>query len=216
MNLLDKFLLDLENKTLKLVFVGMSNTGKSYRSRVLRNELGFEWFHIDGEIMNELGFSDMSEISDWLSYPDSPGFAEREEKYLEFEDKFTKRINKMDASGNVVCDTTGSVVHLPDETLKTLKTSAIVVNLDIDEADTDKMIEKFFRNPKPVVWGEFFDKKPEEDPETALRRCYPNLLKERTKKYRTLAHISAPAKELKDKNANETLEIIGKYLNYVS
>ena len=67
----------IANKTLRLAFVGMSNVGKSYRSKILRDESGFDWYQVDKEIMKSLGFSSMEEVSKWLGLPHAVTYQER-------------------------------------------------------------------------------------------------------------------------------------------
>jgi predicted GTPase len=42
----EEFEQHLKNKTLRLSFVGMSNAGKSYRSRILSEQAGFLWYQV--------------------------------------------------------------------------------------------------------------------------------------------------------------------------
>ena len=66
---------------------------------------------MDREISEELGVADMSELSDWLGLPESDGYEERQQRYLELEAKHTTKLRM--PLGNLALDTTGSVVHLP-------------------------------------------------------------------------------------------------------
>ena len=211
MNVSTKYKEQLKNNKLKLAFVGMSNSGKSYRAKVLQRELGFYRYDIDGAIQADLGFSSMEEISDWMGYPDSPTYKEREQKYLELENKHTL-LTDFDYAGNIVFDTTGSVVHLPQNTKDWLHQNCIVVNMEITDDMIEKMMSAFFEHPKPVVWAGFFNKQNDETTQNALKHSYPKLLKARAKMYRELAHISVPASVLRDTSAQETMNIIANYL----
>ena len=203
----------LAQGTLRLSFVGMSNAGKSYRSKVLARERDFLWYQVDEEIQKALGFATMAEISSWIGYPVSGGYKEREAKYLELENTSTLEASMKTGGKNFVFDTTGSVVHLEQETLNVLKENCLVVHLDIGEDSLHKMVEKFFIEPKPVAWGDYFFMQEGESEDLALRRCYPALLRARLKKYRTLAHLNIPAKSVRDTSAEETLEIIRSHLS---
>ncbi len=202
----------IAKRTLCLAFVGMSNVGKSYRSKVLRDESDFMWYDVDGEILKEFGFKTLDEISQWLGYPSSEGYVEREKQYLECENVHTK-VDFLDAIGkNLVFDTTGSVIYLPASTHAWLRDNCLMVNLVADENSVGHMTEKFFEYPKPVAWaGLFVSKEGESDTET-LKRCYPHLLSHRLKKYRELANIHIPAEAMRDKNGPETLNEIRNYL----
>src|SRR3989304_8216957 len=80
----------IANNSLRIAFVGMSDVGKSYRSKVLRDQSGFDWYQVDKEIIKSLGFSGMEEIAEWLGLPDSPTYEEAEREYLDSEAKPTK------------------------------------------------------------------------------------------------------------------------------
>lgn len=200
------------NGTFRLSFVGMSNAGKSYRSKVLARDYNFLWYQVDEEIQKAFGFSDMGEISGWLGYPSDATYAEREARYLELENLFTKQAALETRGKNLVFDTTGSVIHLEPETIFILKENCLVINLDVGVGSLEKMVEKFFIEPKPVAWCGNFSKMEDESVDDALRRCYPALLRWRLGEYRTLAHITIPAEEIRDKTGVETLEVIKKYL----
>lgn len=205
----------IKNGTLRLAFVGMSNAGKSYRSKVLRRDADFLWFHVDGEIMQALGFEDMNQISEWIGYPSSMGYASREAKYLELENQITRQTGLKTDGKNLVFDTTGSVAHLHEETLDTLHENCLIVHLDVGEDALDDMMERFFEHPKPVAWAGYFSQKLHEPEDTAIRRCYPKLLKDRLGAYRKLAHLNINASDVRDKTADETLAVIRSHLNNV-
>ena len=198
--------------TLRLAFVGMSNGGKSYRSRVLAREEGFLWYHVDKEIQEALGFAAMQEVSSWLGYPGDEHYAEREERYLALEDGFTKNASVRTGGRNLVFDTTGSVVHLPPGTLSLVRENSLVVHLDVGEDSLPQMIERFFAEPKPVAWSGYYEQRQGETAEEAVRRSYPALLHERLKRYRALAHVNIPASELHDATGVETLTTIRSHL----
>jgi shikimate kinase len=198
--------------TFRLAFIGMSNAGKTYRSNVLRSELDFAWYHVDGAIGAVLGFSDIKEISDWMGLPSSPDYTKREQEYLALENKYTRQ-SAMNTDGkNLVFDTTGSVVHLEPETLSILHQNCLMVHLDVGDDSLEPLIKKFFAHPKPVAWCGHFATTPSETETSALKRCYPKLLAWRLAQYRELAHISVPAKEVYDTSAEETLACIASYL----
>ena len=198
----------IANGTCRIAFVGMSNAGKSYRARVLHREKGFAWHNVDAEIQKALGFAHVDDLAPWLGYPSSPTYAAREQEYLHLEDRFTRAASEYIGDKNMVFDTTGSVVHLPQATLDTVRTNCLVVHLDVGEDSIHQLIEKYFTTPKPVCWGEYFTQRNGENENDALRRCYPALLKARLEKYRALAHVQIPARELFDVNADATLAAI--------
>ena len=198
--------------TFRLGFIGMSNAGKSYRSRKLSEEKGFLWYQVDEEIQKAFGFSDRGQISGWLGLPAAPEYPEREKKYLELENECTRHASMRTDGKNFVFDTTGSVPHLEPETLDILRQNCLLVHLDVGEGKLERMMEKFFEKPKPVAWCGHFFVRPNESQDEALRRCYPELLKTRLAKYRELAHLTIPAQDVFDTSADETLAVIRSYL----
>ncbi len=208
----EEFDAHLSAGTLRLGFIGMSNAGKSYRSKKLRDEKSFLWYQVDEEIQRALGLKDMAEISVWLGYPTSPTYPECEKKYLELEREFTRQASMNTRGKNFVFDTTGSVAHMDAETLDILRQNCLLVHLDVGEGKIGQMMERFFQKPKPVAWCGHFFLRPEESEEAALRRCYPELLKMRLAKYRDLAHVTVPAEEVFNTSATETLASIRKRL----
>jgi len=202
----------IRNGTFRLSFVGPSNAGKTYRARVLESDADFLWYHVDGEIQKLLGFTDMNDISEWLGYPDSPTYTEREAAYLEAEEACT-RLTHLDTDGkNLVFDTTGSVIYLSESAHRWLREHCFVVHLEVDEARIERMIEKFLDAPKPVAWFGTWEQEDGESLHETLKRSYPKLIEARLPHYYDLAHITVPLDELWDKSADETLAVIRSYL----
>ncbi len=198
--------------TFRLAFIGMSNGGKSYRSTVLRDQLDFYWYEVDAHIQAALGIENMEDISAWLSYPTSPTHAARAAEYLVAEEKCT-HLASLDTDGkNLVFDTTGSVIYLSDSAKTWLSNECLTVHIDVGEDSIDELCERYFAEPKPVLWGDSFKPTPGEEDMTALKRCYPQLLRDRLKLYRDMAHVSIAVDELYDATGEATLDIIKKYL----
>jgi len=169
-------------------------------------------YHVDDEIQKSLGFTTIEESSAWLGYPDSPTYPEREAEYLALEARYTK-VDFLDTEGkNLVFDKTGSVIYVGEYVLEWLREHCLVVHIDAGNDGLEKMVQKFFEHPKPVIWNGFYNRKEGESQQEALVRCYPALLKDRLAKYRVLAHINIPVAELHDKSGEETLRIIRSYL----
>ena len=198
--------------TLRLAFVGMSNGGKSYRSKMLRDGSGFAWYQVDEEISKALGLADTESMSAWLGYPSDEGYAAREGQYLELEGRFTKNASQRVHGKNLAFDTTGSVVHLDQETLAALRDNTLVVHLDVGEDSLLELLELFFSEPKPVAWSGYFETQEGEPVKAALKQSYPQLLTERLSRYRALAHLNIPAHDLRDTTGAQTLAIIKSYL----
>ncbi len=202
----------VKNKNLRIAFIGMSNAGKSYRSKVLKGELGFMWYEVDQEISNKLGFKDVTEVAEWMGEPGDTDYADREVEYMQKKAECTY-LRDLDTDGkNLVFDTTGSVIYLSDEIKDWLREQCLVINLDAGEDAIPKMLERYLEHPKPVSWDGFLTREGGESEGEALERCYPLLLCDRLKKYRKFANINIPATEVYNKTASETLDIIKSYL----
>src|SRR3989344_302655 len=178
------------NHTLRLAFIGMSNGGKSYRSRKLQQDMGFLWYQVDEQIQKALGLTTMGELAAWVGYPTDPQYPEREKTYLQYENEFTRHASMQTGGKNLVFDTTGSVVHLEPETIRSLQDNCLIVHLDVGVQSIGPMVEQFFREPKPVAWCGALNKGAGESNDEALRRCYPALLTKRLAQYGELAHVT--------------------------
>lgn len=209
----DEFQQHIDQGTLRLAFIGMSNCGKSYRSRILAKENDFFHYEVDLAIQKILGFSDMGEISDWLGYPTSEEYANRAVQYLEAEEKSTHLAHLDTGDKNLVFDTTGSVIYLTEDTQRWLKDECLIVNIDVGNDSIEELSDHYFSEPKPVIWGEMFNQAPGEEAMSAMRRCYPKMLAERIGKYRELAHLSIPHSHLFDTTGEETLQVIKNNLS---
>lgn len=171
-----------------LSLIGMSNVGKTYWSKKLEL-LGFTRFGCDDEIEKRLGVKDLAA---WLGFPDRDGYREREQTCLSTEANVLRDVLDRMGDNDVVIDTTGSVIYLPEDLLKRLKEKTKVVYLQANEQAIELMIEKFFDIPKALIWGEHFVQRNGEDRDNALKRCYPELLKWRQEKYVQIADLIIP------------------------
>jgi hypothetical protein len=52
------------------------------------------------------------------------------------------------------------------------------------------MFQQYIEQPKPVVWHDSFRKNPDESNEEALKRCYPELIEDRTERYYKYADVT--------------------------
>jgi len=199
-------------RTLRLSFVGMSNSGKTRRSRTLKQECDFRWYQVDADIQKDLGFTGQDDISKWLGFPTDSGYAEREKTYLELEARFTKQASMQSHGANLVFDTTGSVVHLPHNVLEVLEKNTLIVHLDVGNDSLRTLLKRFFENPKPLVWDTFFIHDKTKSRDELIRESYPRLLEERLKRYRELAHVNVEASLLWDLDAQTILSRIREQL----
>lgn len=183
-----------------LALIGMSNVGKSFWARQLGRQ-GFHVYDCDQLIADRLKHAKLipnasvSEIASWMGLPHVPGARERQAIYLELE-AGVLRDALDDLSGRsderVVIDTTGSVIYLDETLLSRLADATNIILLDATPEVLEHMIRQFFEHPKPVIWGEHYAPDPEETWDQALRRCYPDLMRWRSERYRALASTTVP------------------------
>ncbi|KAK4529745.1 hypothetical protein CCYA_CCYA02G0602 [Cyanidiococcus yangmingshanensis] len=212
-----KFDENLTNNELALAFVGMSNSGKSFRSKKLAEELGFALISVDEEIekalAEELGTlygAGTDALASWMGFPYHETFREREQRYLQIEEHVTYNARPTNKK-NFALDTTGSVVYLSAECQRKIRSEYLVVYLEIAESSLEEMIETFFACPKPVVWGERFAASL--DPisgEEKLRRCYPDLLHWRAQRYREISDVTVPSEVARSREVSSQA-----FLDYV-
>lgn len=201
----------LKDRNLAVCFVGMSNCGKSHWSWELRDNLGFSLLSVDRNIENELepvlradGHVGIEGLAAWMGFPTDDRFAKNQATYLDFEERITATASPT-IGKNSVLDTTGSVVYLSDATRARLVRNYLVVHLEAGDELLAVMTENYFKTPKPVVWGDAFNRQDGESPDAAMRRCYPQLLKQRREMYAQMAHVTIPASTSLDRKLNVDL-----------
>lgn len=198
-----------------LTLVGMSNTGKSYISEKLAKELGFQWICVDDLIEQELeprlkrfGYRGIQDVAEWMGQPYEAYSAKNQQIYLDFETEIMNGIidglNKRKSNGNLVIDTTGSVVHTGVGIRDRLRASTTVIYIEVGKGELDEMFQEFVQKPKPIVWADVFD--PDHDYESdaqAVRAYYPKLLKLRSDHYASISHIRLPRSTLQGITASD-------------
>ena len=192
------------SKPMVLTLVGMSNVGKTYWSERLAQEKGFRHINCDdlierelGDELLELGYGGgTADMAKWLGQPYDRQFAANQQRYLELEtDSLRTIIAELEngtLDGNVIIDTTGSVVHTSPAICQKLSELTTVVYLEATAEIRHKMFEPYIAEPKPVVWGDIFKPRQGESDKQALARCYPELLKYRSGHYADMAHVKIP------------------------
>jgi shikimate kinase len=207
-----EFLDALEQNALRLCFVGMSNIGKSHSSRLLKSELNFDSYEVDDQIQQSMSLNDIGSSANWMGYPFDERYQKNKHTYLTLESEKTLAA-PINTSQNLVLDTTGSVIYLETSVKNWLSENFIVVNFDCAENMLSTMSDNYFKHPKPVVWGESFNPKAEEEGLNALKRCYPQLLTDRTRLYRELADVTIPGEVSRSQglSAQRLVDLI--YLN---
>jgi shikimate kinase len=184
-------------------FIGMSGAGKSFWARRLV-EQGFVHHDCDADIASRLGSILPVEAGElpanalgrWMGMPWTPGYAEREARYLALEAEVTREaLAAASTPGKHVLDTSGSVIYAPGELLSALKGACRVIYLAVPPARRAAMLERYKKEPKPVVWNGVFMTRPGQAPENALPTCYEKLLALRHDRYLAMADVVLDASE---------------------
>jgi len=102
-----------------------------------------------------------------------------------------------DKESPIVLDTTGSVIYTGYDILKTLREKTRVIYLEATESHIAALFKNYMAYPKPVIWGESYRAKGQEESRKTLERCYPELLRDRARRYKEIAHVSIPYEQLK-------------------
>jgi C_GCAxxG_C_C family probable redox protein len=179
----------------------MSGSGKSHWTKKLV-ESGFRAFHCD-DLIEEMLASELKrldgtkmEVGEWMGFPYEPGYGERESRYLSIEKSvLTEILKDMDnhddnPTGDLVIDTTGSVIYVGDETLNNLRRLTTVVHLETPTQVQAQMLDAYLKNRRPVLWRNCFSKEPHETNHAALARCYETLLLSREPLYEQWADVT--------------------------
>jgi shikimate kinase len=214
----------LKNNQLVLSLIGMSNIGKTYWAEKFK-KIGFYHAHCDNLIEEKLrnakiiskNIQGINGIARWMGHPYEARFKEAQIKYLGFEKESLMEImGKLDkgALENTIIDTTGSVIYTGSKIFKKLRDKSLIVYIKETKEMRERMFENFTKVPKPVIWGNIYKKRKNENKETALARCYRELLKYRSELYGKYANIIIPHKIIENGKASvyEFLELIKNQL----
>ena len=202
----------IAKNSIKIAFVGMSNVGKTKVSKSLAKAGAVSRFEVDEEIGRQLHIASITSLADWMGFPYEEKYAAAEDAYLKLEDAATQKGMK-DAQAPCALDTTGSVIYLPEKTLRMLKNDWLIVHIAVVQSDVEELYKNYIAMPKPVVWSGIYTENPGESRTEALKRSYKALLKNRVERYRTLADVSIPRFELyKAKNPEGVYAAIRKRL----
>jgi hypothetical protein len=89
-------------------------------------------------------------------------------------------------------DTTGSVVYTGEEICRRMQNLTTVVYLRASAEEEKLLIARYLSDPKPVLWGDHFERLPGESTLDAIAGCYPKLLTYRKQLYERYAHRIVP------------------------
>ncbi|HEU4323856.1 MAG TPA: AAA family ATPase [Roseiflexaceae bacterium] len=183
-------------------FIGMSGVGKSHWAAKL-GALGFARIHTDEQIEERLradpraGSLPPEGSGAWMGFPDQPGYAEREALFLEHEAEVLRATAALVADHarrgqDLVVDMGGSVIYADPGLLEAIRRIARLVYFTIPPEVHRSMLEDYFRNPKPLVWGGAFQPLPGEPRKQTFARCYSQLIGFRADRYAAWADLQLP------------------------
>jgi shikimate kinase len=197
----------------------MSNIGKSYWSRRLAAESGFERVACDMLIEQKLrpeltkhGYAGIRDVAKWMGQPFDPQYPETSAKYIACEravmQETIESLNGAVIGKPFVIDTTGSVIYAGDDITAQLRALTRVVYFEASPAHISQLFHRYMNNPKPVIWGHAYAPQAGESPQDALKRCYAELLRGRAQRYRDFAHVRIPYEKHRAASAN-IMSLIG-------
>jgi shikimate kinase len=211
---LKEFMVDPSRSPLRLALIGMSGVGKTFWTKRLA-QAGHRTICCDDRIEQRLrsrlesgGYAGIHGVASWMGWPDRPTYAEREAEYLAEEiatlDEILTDLER-DPSSELVLDTTGSVIYTGNNLLRRLRRQMNIVYLMASAEEQQLLMERYLRDPKPVLWRGAFQAKTGETPSETVARCYPTLIAARRQSYEALAHCSVAAAELRDASSDPSV-----------
>jgi hypothetical protein len=194
------------DKPLRIALIGMSGAGKSFWTKRLAAE-NIPTFSCDDQIearlshaLQEGGYRGINGVAAWMGWPDSATYAERESQYLSEEiaslDEVLTSLEK-DPQRELVLDTTGSVIYTGNNVLFRLRKMMTVVYLAASDEEQQLLIQRYLKDPKPVLWRGAFQPRSGESAHDTVTRCYPALIAARRQGYQALAHCTIAVAELR-------------------
>lgn len=184
----------LKDNTLRIALIGMSNIGKSHWARRFKSRHGFHHYEVDDRIQESLSLSSIARSAEWMGHPYQQGYVEKAAEYLQLEAEFTQKAD--DVQGNIILDTTGSVIYLDDDQRGKLSTDYLIIYLSARSDDIESLEKIFKTSPKPLIWGDHYRKLPAMSEEDSMMALYPSLLVMRDGIYRDLADIKIEARRI--------------------
>src|SRR5260370_29154549 len=194
-------------KPLRLALIGMSGAGKTFWTKKLAASR-YPAISCDDRIEQKLaprlaagGYAGINGVAAWMGWPDSAAYVERESEYLAEEihtlGEILTEIEKQPEK-SLVLDTTGSVIYTGNNLLMRLRRQMTIVHLAASAEEQQLLIERYLKDPKPVLWRGAFEPKPGEAPRETVARCYPALIAARRQSYEALAHCTLQVAALRD------------------
>ena len=206
-----KFEQKYANNDLRIALIGMSNIGKSHWANQISSRHGFKTFEVDMAIQAQLNLNSIGEAANWMGHPYGEGYQEKAKQYLGIEGKQTLRASSL--PGNIVLDTTGSVIHLSEPVRKQIHENYLIVYLEANEENIKTLITRFSTSPKPLIWGKYYTEIENASPAESLIKSYPELLKARVEKYENMADVTINIAALKASDDVDFLNVLRSALD---
>ncbi|MFA5041037.1 MAG: hypothetical protein WC464_05340 [Bdellovibrionales bacterium] len=191
---------------MRISLIGMSNIGKSYCSKRLAAGYGFKHIDCDALIEKKIsaelaegGYRGTTGMAKWMGFPSDPQYEKSSRRYITSEKEVMKEAlaSLPDDPLPVVIDTTGSVIYTGSDVLDDLRAKTRVIYFEASEGHTDGLFKSYINHhPKPVIWGDSYKPLAGEAPRQTLQRCYPELLHDRARRYKEIAHVTIPFEQL--------------------
>jgi hypothetical protein len=190
---------------LRMALVGMSGAGKTFWTKRLaasgRRSISCD-DGIEARLRSRLaagGHAGINGVAAWMGWPDSASYAQREAEYLAEEiavmDEVLTQLER-DQVGELILDTSGSVIYNGNHVRRRLRRLMTVVYLAASPKEEQLLIKRYLTDPKPVLWRGAFRPKGGETPDATVARCYPMLIAARRQSYEALAHCTVSVAEL--------------------
>ncbi len=193
---------------MRVSFIGMSNIGKSFWSKRVAAETGCPRIDCDTLIEKKLapelateGYRGLQGVAKWMGFPFNPSYAQNSRRYIELEQSVMRETLDTlhsNAPSRIVVDTTGSVIYTGDDMLSELRATTRIIYLEASEDHIKTLFRRYTAHPKPVIWHESYKPETGESPQQTLKRCYPELLRDRARRYRDIAHVIIPFEKHSD------------------
>jgi shikimate kinase len=184
---------------MRVGLIGMSSVGKTTWANKLAGA-GFECFHCDDLIADrlesELGqaIATVYDMGDWMGFPYEAQYAEREKIYLDKEFQVLQAIiddlsQEHNPTRNLVVDMGGSAIYVGEKMFTKLRQLMKVVYLEICPSVQETMLNEYINHPRPLIYQGLFQKRENETNESALARCYSQLISFRENLYEKFCHV---------------------------
>jgi shikimate kinase len=209
---------------LRLALIGMSGAGKTFWTKRL-SAGGYPGISCDDRIeerlrayLSEGGHAGINGVAAWMGWPDNPSYAQREAEYLAAEISTLDEILsdlEQNPGDPCVLDTTGSVIYTGNNLLLRLRRQVTVVYLAASPEEQQLLVERYLKDPKPVLWRGAFQPRAGETPRQTVLRCYPSLLEARRRSYEALAHSTLAVSDLRQISSRQGPRAASEFLEKI-